>query len=432
MQDQSILTLPNYPWACKIVVAAFFDAFFIKNIGKCKTYILICGICKCGIQYYLSFTITDYVDNLEIMPIAISYFVLNVFSALESISVDAWCLTLLDEEEDLPKGALAMFVGQILGAFVTFNTFGILGSTQFLNDFFFQSNPRKAPLVTLQASHQFVAWFSLISMVVIMLTVSEKHIKKANFCGVFKLIPKFFTNGGIMSFTMFLMIKYFGLNLFNSVATFYQIEKGYSYDYIIITATAMIPVSQIVSIIGSKWLVRGLNQKNSIIASFVQLLNGIVTFWLTWNYKGAADNWSISISLIITNTLLSIGILSTIYDSGFQNDIADHGIGGSYITFIACFMNLSGYLPETLGLWIFKYTTFEVFSIVSQAIAALTLPLNWYWAINLDNKDVLEFKLCTEGLEVEENEKHSTDSSIQSKKNIIDQQTGQGDGEHEI
>lgn len=83
------------------------------------------------------------------MPIAISYFVLNVFSALESISVDAWCLTLLDEEEDLPKGALAMFVGQILGAFVTFNTFGILGSTQFLNDFFFQSNPRKAPLVTL-------------------------------------------------------------------------------------------------------------------------------------------------------------------------------------------------------------------------------------------------------------------------------------------
>jgi len=46
MEDQAFLTISNYPWILKILIAIFFDAFFIKILGKCKTYILICGIVK--------------------------------------------------------------------------------------------------------------------------------------------------------------------------------------------------------------------------------------------------------------------------------------------------------------------------------------------------------------------------------------------------
>ena len=46
MSDQGFITLAEYPWTFKIFTAAFFDAFFVKFLGKCKTYILICGIGK--------------------------------------------------------------------------------------------------------------------------------------------------------------------------------------------------------------------------------------------------------------------------------------------------------------------------------------------------------------------------------------------------
>ena len=94
MHDQSYLTIAKYPWTFKIVIAVFFDAFFIKSIGKCKTYIIICDTIKCIMMLVFSFYVNDLVDNKEIKSLTWFYFCLNTCSALESIAVDAWLLTL--------------------------------------------------------------------------------------------------------------------------------------------------------------------------------------------------------------------------------------------------------------------------------------------------------------------------------------------------
>lgn len=90
MQDQSYMTLPNYPWTLKIFIAAFFDAFFIKRIGKCKTYILLCGIGKFILLFYISYNIDEMVKQIHISAIAGVFFCVNIFTALESVAVDAW------------------------------------------------------------------------------------------------------------------------------------------------------------------------------------------------------------------------------------------------------------------------------------------------------------------------------------------------------
>jgi hypothetical protein len=172
MEQQSVMTIPNYPWTLKIFIAAFFDAFFIRSIGKCKTYILICGVGKFLILFMISFNIDSMVKNLEIGSITACYFGLNVFAALESVSVDAWVLTLLSEE-DLPKGALPDSVGQTLGMFLTYSVFGSLSSTTFINKWIFTSDPLEEPIMDLRESHQIVAWFSIISMVLIMVFFSK-------------------------------------------------------------------------------------------------------------------------------------------------------------------------------------------------------------------------------------------------------------------
>ena len=108
------------------------------------------------------------------------YFGLNVITALESIAVDAWLLTLLAEEY-LPKGALADILGQIAGSFITSSIFGSLTSVNIINRFILKDNPLKEPLLTMRDSHFFVAGFSLVSMVLIILFVSEQYIERASF-----------------------------------------------------------------------------------------------------------------------------------------------------------------------------------------------------------------------------------------------------------
>lgn len=59
MQQLSVTTIAFYPNSMKIFVAIFFDSFFMKFLGKCKTYILICGLIKIVLTFKLAFEIDD-------------------------------------------------------------------------------------------------------------------------------------------------------------------------------------------------------------------------------------------------------------------------------------------------------------------------------------------------------------------------------------
>jgi PAT family acetyl-CoA transporter-like MFS transporter 1 len=229
MQDQAILSLSHYPWTLKIFIAVFFDAFFIRILGKCKSYILLCGTLKFIAVFTFAFYVNDMVDNLQIVGMAWFYFGLNMISALESIAVDAWLLTLL-KEEYLPKGALADICGQLVGGFITMSIFGTLTSVNLLNRWVLVDNPLKEPLMTMRDSHFFVAAFSLISMTLIMMLVSEQEVTRASFCEVLKILPKFVTNKYIRNLLIFTCLKYWFITMYGATYINILIEKKFPYD----------------------------------------------------------------------------------------------------------------------------------------------------------------------------------------------------------
>lgn len=108
--------------------------------------------------------------------------------SLENIAVDAWLLTLLDPE-DVPKGAIANMIGQNIGQLITYSIFGILSSKEFLNKWFFTKNPVEQPLFTPKDINLFIAVYSVISLVIVMNYVAEKHVKRVSFCAVMKKLP---------------------------------------------------------------------------------------------------------------------------------------------------------------------------------------------------------------------------------------------------
>ena len=105
-----------------------------------------------------------------------------------------------------------------------------------------------------------------------MLFVSEKDVKRVSFMQMLRLLPKLFSNKFIRNYCMFLLVKYFFLGCFQATYDFICIEKGYNYDYIIITGTFIIPVLLIANVIGSRWLKNGLNQRASVVASAIALM----------------------------------------------------------------------------------------------------------------------------------------------------------------
>ena len=140
-------------------------------------------------------------------------------------------------------------------------------------------------------------------MLIIFFTVSERQIKKTGVCKIFKLLPQFITNPAIRNFCMFVMIKYLGLNLFDSISDFTLIEKGFSYDHVIMIDTFTTPMNLIVPIIGSKWLIRGRNQQNSVLCIFVFGIKCIMLYFLVHRYKGPEDDTYVTISMIISKSL---------------------------------------------------------------------------------------------------------------------------------
>ena len=387
MQDQSYLTICMYPWTFKIVIAAFFDAFFIKSIGKCKTYIIICDSIKCVMMFVFSFYVNDMLDNREIKSLTWYYFCVNIFSALESIAVDAWLLTLLDIE-NLPKGAIADILGQLSGGFITYNIFGTLSNMEFLNKWIFIKDPLQEPLVKMHHVHLFVAIFSLISLIFIILFVSEKDVKRVSCMEMVKLLPKFFTNKYIRNYCIFLMGKYFFLICFAATYDFICIEKGYNYDYIIILGSIVIPVTLIANVVGSRWLKIGLNQRASIVMSAIALLGCLGQYILyKFYYHGPQDDTKLFFGSVLLGIVFSFGNMTNTYDTGFLNSIGDPAIGGLYLTYIACFMNLSSIFPSTLGTYIIKYLNYDKlpgWSCNNFTIGLLLCRIyrqNWYFKV---------------------------------------------------
>ena len=121
-------------------------------------------------------------------------------------------------------------------------------------------------------------------------------------------------------------------------------------------------------------------------------------------YHGPQDDIKLFIGNGVLGIIFSFGDLAFTYDSGFLNSIADPAIGGLYITLIACFSNLSGILPSTLGTYVVKYVDYDVYMIGCLIGAAMCLPFNFCYAAYIDSVDVLKYRVYTEDMEAKKDE----------------------------
>merc|ERR1712194_88803 len=93
-------------------------------------------------------------------------------------------------------------------------------------------------------------------------------------------------------------------------------------------------------------------------------LGGVVGYVLLVYYNGKDDDVYFFFAGLANSLVFIMGGTSFIYDTGFLNDITDPVVGGMFITFIGSFMNLSSFLPETLGTYVIKHMDYDVYNIL--------------------------------------------------------------------
>ena len=167
-------------------------------------------------------------------------------------------------------------MGQQLGVLFTYNLFLPCSSLDWLNKNIFISNPLSSTPFTYENSLYFIAIFYVVTLIWIMIFISEKDpnyneaddtfynddensnvsIKK-----VFLSFPRFFTNRDTRRIIFFFMIKYLGINAIGAVYGMELTGHGFPNSQTAIISTLNIPVIFLVCFLGGTYLKRGQNQR---------------------------------------------------------------------------------------------------------------------------------------------------------------------------
>jgi PAT family acetyl-CoA transporter-like MFS transporter 1 len=124
------LTFQVYPNSFKFLAAPFIDTYFIKKIGKRKTYLVLLSLLHSIMVFVLSFYINDWVENENIVGITIFGFIWNLTGIFKVSAHLAWGVTHF-RPEIKGQGYSWMQFGSSLGAITAIPVFLFLNSDSF-------------------------------------------------------------------------------------------------------------------------------------------------------------------------------------------------------------------------------------------------------------------------------------------------------------
>ncbi|CEF59710.1 Major facilitator superfamily domain, general substrate transporter and Acetyl-coenzyme A transporter 1 family-containing protein [Strongyloides ratti] len=140
--DQSFFSFSSYPFSAKLLWAPIVDAFYIRKIGRRKTWLIpvqfLISVYLLVLSFYISDLIPD--DSTKSMTVSIKiltllFLPLNFLAATQDIAVDGWALTMLSRK-NVGYASTCNVIGQHAGLFLGNNVFMFLSSEKYANRFF--------------------------------------------------------------------------------------------------------------------------------------------------------------------------------------------------------------------------------------------------------------------------------------------------------
>lgn len=393
--QQSLLSVVGYPQFLKIIFAPVLDQHYIYKLGKCKTYILICGFVNVFILLILSTQIEEQIKNLEIGKMVILLLIASFMNAFEMVAMDAWILT-LQSSEDRVWGAYSSQIGQLTGVFISFNIYIVLNSKKWLNEHIFSvNNPIDEPLITDSGFQLFVSLYTAIVTACVTMFYSEKHIKVKldSYTQIAKLSVKVFSRPKTWLQVKWTLVQYVFFSMFNKPMEQQMIDHKFERESLAtIGSMVMIPKILVLLVFSKCFIIKGKQNWYTYILSIYFVICALLNYGI---YQDLAINANLTRTYWLLLALELIGIFEGwrfTLGLGFYALICDDTFGGTHFTLLACVRNIITHLSESSGLFLTDYINFNVLICVGLVVQVILLILTRKDPVVLDESDVEEFR----------------------------------------
>lgn len=384
-----IIKLCMYPFSLKFFWAPFIDTYYVKAIGRRKTWIVLMQILLLFSVYHLYLEYDDMIRNKHIYLYTIICTLCLFFIASQDIALDGWALTLC--RENCTLASICQTIGHKVGSIQSVLIFLQLNSTEFCNKWIF-SEKRETPLISIQDYFLYIIiYVSVATVICIFFPESPDYIDDTKKVGQkvedhgainntevlgfetkdgyihthqeetkeeetlslkenIKTFFKIVSLSHVRKYYFFVLLFRLSTIFFNEINGLKLIENGFQKERLAVLSIIVIPFELFAA--------SALESKKDNFWIFIKSIFGLriclyiadLLFVIYYKEIVNAFQLPINIDIIILGVItISSSILDTyIYSclSGFLMSVCDKSAGATYITTLYSLLNLSYVFPR--------------------------------------------------------------------------------------
>lgn len=332
--DLGIFSLSALPYSFKFLLAPFVDAFYWRQFGKRKSYIVPILYFHSALSIFYSYRLEHEIIGKEIMMLTFWAFLCTTFMAIQDIAVDSWVITLLSKQS-LGYGAMTQTIGLTMGRIFSVNVFIPLSSVSFCNANFY-STPSDTPILTM---HMFwmisaVATFGVTFYIHMFVKEDEAHEElKSQPLAVFKTLKYFYKNHNLRNLTLVSLTQYIPIAPISTISGRILIQKGLSIELFANLSTICIPFQFFSSFLISRICAQNKEMRIRIYAYTVWLISSFFSIIIVDQFD-KDTNYKTSLFFIIVIMIIESTASEAIFIASLShaNKICNEAISGTFIT----------------------------------------------------------------------------------------------------
>ncbi|CAD8044505.1 unnamed protein product [Paramecium primaurelia] len=368
----AILSLAIYPFSFKMLTAPFLDVYYIKSIGKRRTYIIPIQYLMAIIYTLLYFTkISTWVYNIEFLTII--GFILILLSAHQDIAIDGWVLTAFSSEHN-HLGATAQTVGQMIGVIFSTTIFITLNSKDFCNSYIY-TLPQETGILSLDLFCLINALYLIALTLYVQFCTKEQskeesidEIEQHQIKTVFRNLKELVLNRNLQFLFLHLILFRLCFQPILTSTSSLLIAQGLKKEVMAWIQTIMIPINFIIIALIGKYDKRGNELQKFFHYLIFRIGEAILTYSIFKLFPDILSYESIYQYLYliffgITQSLLSNSIF--INHGTLFNRISDPQVGATSLTLINSIHNLGGAITESLSILSLSLLSYDIVALLT-------------------------------------------------------------------
>ena len=100
-REIGIISWWSFPLTIKILFAPFVDTYYIKWLGKKRSWIIPTQLLLVIFNFYMSISINQLIEDKRYDEIAVIFSIMILLCAFQDIAIDGWWLTMVHESNQI-------------------------------------------------------------------------------------------------------------------------------------------------------------------------------------------------------------------------------------------------------------------------------------------------------------------------------------------